>query len=54
MIQAGFVALHLNQFLYEAAQGAILIIVLAAGSISQGNMRWFARLMRPPNNRRRT
>jgi len=47
MIQAGFVALQFNQFLYEAAQGAILIIVLVAGSITQGNIRWFVRLMRP-------
>lgn len=47
MIQAGFVALQLNQFLYEAAQGAILILVLVAGSVTQGNIRWFSRLMRP-------
>ncbi|MGH7120732.1 MAG: ABC transporter permease [Acetobacteraceae bacterium] len=46
MIRAGFVALNLNQFLYEAAQGAILIVVLAIGSIAQGNVRWFARLRR--------
>lgn len=47
MIKAGFVGLQLNQFLYEAAQGAILIIVLVAGSITQGKMRRFARLTRP-------
>jgi simple sugar transport system permease protein len=52
MIQAGFVALHFNQFLYEAAQGAILIIVLAAGSIARGNMHWFTRMLRPPDSRR--
>jgi simple sugar transport system permease protein len=46
MIRAGFVALELNQFLYEAAQGAILIIVLAASSIARGNIRWLARLTR--------
>ncbi len=46
MIRSGFVALNLNQFLYEAAQGTILIVVLAVGSIAQGNVRWFARLKR--------
>ncbi|MGH7051007.1 MAG: ABC transporter permease [Acetobacteraceae bacterium] len=51
MIRSGFVALNLNQFLYEAAQGAILIVVLAAGSIAQGNVRWFARLKRPLTHR---
>jgi len=48
MVQAGFVALHFNQFLYEAAQGGILIVVLAAGSVAQGNIRWLGRLIRPP------
>ena len=47
MVQAGFVALNFNQFLYEAAQGAILIMVLAAGSLMQGNVRRILRLMRP-------
>lgn len=41
MIQSGFVALHYNQFLYEAAQGLILIIVLAANAIARGNRRWW-------------
>jgi simple sugar transport system permease protein len=48
MIQAGFVALHLNQFLYETAQGAILIMVLIAGAIAQGKIRWLVRLTGPP------
>lgn len=48
MIRSGFVALNLNQFLYEAAQGIILIAVLAAGSLAQSNVRWFARLKRRP------
>lgn len=46
MIQSGFVALHYNQFLYEAAQGAILIIVLAVNSLARGGRRWWA-LPRP-------
>jgi simple sugar transport system permease protein len=41
MIQSGFVALHYNQFLYEAAQGAILIIVLAVNSLARGGRRWW-------------
>lgn len=46
MIQSGFVALSLNQFLYQAAQGAILVIVLAIGSMAQGNVHWFRRRRR--------
>lgn len=48
MIRAGFVALQLNQFLYEAAQGAILIVVLTLGAAVRGDMRWRARSRRPP------
>ncbi len=48
MIRAGFVALELNQFLYEAAQGGILIFVLAAGSLMRGDMHWLARLRKTP------
>lgn len=44
MIQSGFVALSLNQFLYEAAQGGILIVVLAFGAIARGDIRWLKRL----------
>jgi simple sugar transport system permease protein len=49
MIKAGFVALELNQFLYQAAQGAIVIGVLVSGAIAQGKIRWLARLVRPHN-----
>ncbi len=48
MIQSGFVALHYNQFLYQAAQGVILIIVLAANSIARGSHRWRPRLRLRP------
>jgi len=48
VIRAGFVALELNQFLYEAAQGGILIFVLAAGSLMRGDMHWLARLRKTP------
>lgn len=51
MIQSGFVALSLNQFLHEVAQGGILIIVLAAGSIAGGDNRWLARLRPRRRNR---
>lgn len=40
MIQSGFVALNFNQFLYQAAQGGILILVLAIGSLARGDQRW--------------
>lgn len=48
MIQSGFVALHYNQFLYQAAQGGILILVLAVNSISRGNRRWWPGLRLRP------
>lgn len=37
MIQSGFVALNMNQFLYQAAQGVILILVLALNSFVRGD-----------------
>lgn len=37
MIQSGFVALDMNQFLYQAAQGLILILVLAINSFVRGD-----------------
>lgn len=37
MIQSGFVALNMNQFLYQAAQGLILILVLALNSFVRGD-----------------
>lgn len=46
MVQSGFVALAFNQFLYQAAQGAILIVVLAVNSIARDQSMWARRLWR--------
>lgn len=43
MIRSGFVALGVNQFFYEVAQGGILIFVLACRSISRFDLRWLKR-----------
>lgn len=46
MIKSGFIALDLGQFVYEIAQGAILIIVLTFGAIARGDIRWLSWLRR--------